>query len=1529
MLRILAGFVALLPMAGAQVIGVQPNSQALYYWSTTANAFVACPNSSTALASAATPEPIALYGLNAGLNQWTPVTSCPQPGTSYTLPIATTSILGGVKPDGTNCSVNGTTGVLTCAGTSYTLPIATTSILGGVKPDGTNCSVNGTTGVLTCAGTNAGAVLYNLPTTTYAVVGDSNIGSDNHDLSLPITVTAVSCNGTICSVTNSGVNGLAAGDRIDTGWLASPEFLAGGGNCQITGVCLFQVLATGLTTTQFEFAYTLNTGTGTGGTIYTANNYLPFQIMQQPQFKNHGTVFVHPGVIDYLAATGYAAVLHPISPAITGNPGFLILAGDQDRIQNAPCTQAAIKADYQSVWEQAHVDGWKIVQATNKSAAYGLFTCGTKADYDAVEAWKRGQGKSASTTGITQPAGAYWDSLVDVGTVITDNNDGVFTTGANGYFLPGGTAILAPLFNAAMTDNGAVLPKFNCNANGNCPGLDQNSVFTSSNPQLALNGWAADLGFGGAEINSTPTPGNPYADTGELIWHAGAYGYSHVAAMFGYNVPPYPVSDLLPGTRPLCWNPASGGENSQAMPAVCFSIDSTNNYINVGDGSALGDASKSMKMEGLSLGNPLTVANGGTGATTAAVALANLGGVSSVLTTPQTMQSSLAMDTQVASTVGTIDNSCTGWTLGTSWTCGGNGTITLSTGTPTAGPLTYHAPTLQVPGNRVQLVLTATATSGTLIVSQCGVEFPNVVLGTVTAQTSSITCADTSDFEILPGGYSGMTGVVSSVALNLLNGGNITTDTLNVGTTQLPTATDYTLHTASSSPLSTANRTVLSLFEGGAGTEWVTATGTAPVNDTVNTLNGNQTIKVTSTNAVVSRMDKTVSLSLAGTVGIRIDFYVDNVANLGQLSCYIFTDGSNYYAASPNPVNLQASTLFNGWNSITLPIAYFSQTGSPNLATITKFRVGTTSTAGTVVNVSFGGLYAVANPNNQATILISFDDAYESVWSTVRPLMYPYNFPATAFAITSMINKASYMTSAQLKSLQNDFGWDIGCHTESHAALAYLPAAIIDAELRACFAMDDVDNLNRSRSIAYPQGSYNPVVEQEVAKYFYLARSTTSLYNTAVPYLFDPTSYQYNMPACGIDGPPTQTTLAAAEACVDAGIATNSIVPMIFHDIVTTPTNGQQWDTADFTSLMAYIASKGGAVRVITYAQLIKQYFPQASPLVVPVSTTILGTDSTGKLINASGGNIATATALAAAPSTCSTGYAPTGISANGNATGCAALAGGGTITGVTAGTDLTGGGTTGTVTVNVDTTKVPELAASSNKYTNPEYAPGFFPNSGSLGGPTALLDDHFFTCVIVGATPIGSPTGNAFAQSVTNLDANHPGNCLLTSGTVSGAGEASYYGSINSIASLNTAPAYRWSTAVYPSVLPGTTASAYQAGLVHVITANPWTTAIGFYLSSANGVPNDWYCQYGSTYTDSGTAATLAWTMLSLYSDGTKMHWYIGNPGVEVCGTGVTIGSLPTSNMYAGGWSAVTLTGSSSVTLSTNYVLFERSTVP
>lgn len=69
-------------------------------------------------------------------------------GGGYTLPVASTFQLGGVKVDGTTVVIDGN-GVISFAG--GTLPIATTSILGGVKVDGTTVTIDGS-GVISATG---------------------------------------------------------------------------------------------------------------------------------------------------------------------------------------------------------------------------------------------------------------------------------------------------------------------------------------------------------------------------------------------------------------------------------------------------------------------------------------------------------------------------------------------------------------------------------------------------------------------------------------------------------------------------------------------------------------------------------------------------------------------------------------------------------------------------------------------------------------------------------------------------------------------------------------------------------------------------------------------------------------------------------------------------------------------------------------------------------------------------------------------------------------------------------------------------------------------------------------------------------------------------------------------------------------------------------------------------------------------------------------------------------------------------------
>jgi len=100
-------------------------------------------------------------------------------GSSYVLPVATTTTLGGVKPDGTTitASADGTiTSTITGGGSGYVLPVATTSTLGGVRVDGTTITADpsgrisaGSTGGVASFNGRTGTVTLSTSDTTTAI----------------------------------------------------------------------------------------------------------------------------------------------------------------------------------------------------------------------------------------------------------------------------------------------------------------------------------------------------------------------------------------------------------------------------------------------------------------------------------------------------------------------------------------------------------------------------------------------------------------------------------------------------------------------------------------------------------------------------------------------------------------------------------------------------------------------------------------------------------------------------------------------------------------------------------------------------------------------------------------------------------------------------------------------------------------------------------------------------------------------------------------------------------------------------------------------------------------------------------------------------------------------------------------------------------------------------------------------------------------------------------------------------------------
>lgn len=126
----------------AQVVGLQPYPQALYYWNTSTLAWTACPNTSTLEPSANLPQAVAEFGLNASLNQWTPFTSCPNSS-------------GGMVYPGAGVPVS--TG--TAWATSYQVQGTDTKLL-------SSGTISGSAGTLLCLSGNGGATTAGCSTPT-------------------------------------------------------------------------------------------------------------------------------------------------------------------------------------------------------------------------------------------------------------------------------------------------------------------------------------------------------------------------------------------------------------------------------------------------------------------------------------------------------------------------------------------------------------------------------------------------------------------------------------------------------------------------------------------------------------------------------------------------------------------------------------------------------------------------------------------------------------------------------------------------------------------------------------------------------------------------------------------------------------------------------------------------------------------------------------------------------------------------------------------------------------------------------------------------------------------------------------------------------------------------------------------------------------------------------------------------------------------------------------------------------------------
>ncbi|WP_203300520.1 polysaccharide deacetylase family protein [Marinobacter sediminum] len=131
---------------------------------------------------------------------------------------------------------------------------------------------------------------------------------------------------------------------------------------------------------------------------------------------------------------------------------------------------------------------------------------------------------------------------------------------------------------------------------------------------------------------------------------------------------------------------------------------------------------------------------------------------------------------------------------------------------------------------------------------------------------------------------------------------------------------------------------------------------------------------------------------------------------------------------------------------------------------------------------------AGAGQNEQNQLAITFDDAYDSVYSTAAPMLSSMDYPYTIFVNTEAVGRHGYMTWEQLAELEQRDGVTIANHSADHAHLARKPGETaeqwnsrIDHSLDAAQATLKEKLGTEAPLFAYPYGEFDTALEEKLA----------------------------------------------------------------------------------------------------------------------------------------------------------------------------------------------------------------------------------------------------------------------------------------------------------------------------------------------------------------------------------------------------------------------------------------------------------------
>lgn len=120
-------------------------------------------------------------------------------------------------------------------------------------------------------------------------------------------------------------------------------------------------------------------------------------------------------------------------------------------------------------------------------------------------------------------------------------------------------------------------------------------------------------------------------------------------------------------------------------------------------------------------------------------------------------------------------------------------------------------------------------------------------------------------------------------------------------------------------------------------------------------------------------------------------------------------------------------------------------------------------------------LHALFSNSDSKIVVLTFDDGFSGNYTHALKLLKKFNFKATFFIATDLVNRPCMLSWNQIIDMSNQ-GMEIGSHTSSHLLLGIESVERIRNELLKSKEIIEDKIKKEVISVSYPNGSYNDKV---------------------------------------------------------------------------------------------------------------------------------------------------------------------------------------------------------------------------------------------------------------------------------------------------------------------------------------------------------------------------------------------------------------------------------------------------------------------